>query len=131
MNHDVAYHQSRSDRLLLGLAAGQGTFYLVTGIWPLVSMRTFEAVTGPKTDEWLVNTVGLLLAVVGGTLLISARKGRIPPEMAMIGAGSAAALGTISFVNAARGRISKVYLVDAAIELGLVTAWGALWRAAR
>jgi hypothetical protein len=27
----------------------QGTYYLITGIWPLLSVRTFMLVTGPKT----------------------------------------------------------------------------------
>ena len=37
----------------------QGLFYVVTGLWPLVSLSTFEFVTGPKTDDWLVHMVGL------------------------------------------------------------------------
>jgi hypothetical protein len=34
----------------------QGAYHLVTGVWPLVSMRTFASVTGPKVDKWLVKT---------------------------------------------------------------------------
>jgi hypothetical protein len=37
---------------------GQGAFYLSSGVWPLISMRTFERITGPKTDKWLVKTGG-------------------------------------------------------------------------
>lgn len=44
-----------------GLPLGQGLFYLTSGIWPLIDMPSFEAVTGRKTDKWLVKTVGLLL----------------------------------------------------------------------
>lgn len=32
------------------VGAVQGTFYLATGIWPLVHIESFVAVTGPKTD---------------------------------------------------------------------------------
>ncbi|MDC0681379.1 hypothetical protein [Sorangium atrum] len=105
------------------LAGAQGLFYALAGIWPLVNLRTFEAVTGPKSDRWLVKTTGLLIAVIGTTLVISARRGRIPPEVALLGGGAAAGLGTSALVYALRGRISKIYLVDAAIELGLATAW--------
>lgn len=105
------------------LARAQGGFYVITGLWPLVSMRTFEAVTGPKVDRWLVKTTGLLIAVVGTTLLISGRKRRVPPEIALLGGGGAAALGTCSLVYALRGRISRVYLLDAAVEFGLAAAW--------
>ena len=105
------------------LARTQGFFYVVTGIWPLVSIRTFEAVTGPKFDRWLVKTTGLLIAVVGTTLLVSGRRGRVPPEIALLGGGGAAALGTCSLVYALRGRISRVYLLDAAVELALAATW--------
>jgi len=32
-------------------------FNLAFGIWPLILYRSFEAVSGPKTDHWLVKTV--------------------------------------------------------------------------
>jgi protein-S-isoprenylcysteine O-methyltransferase Ste14 len=34
----------------------------------LVSRRTFEAVTGPKADFWLAQTVGVLVACIGSAL---------------------------------------------------------------
>jgi hypothetical protein len=37
------------------IMVGQDPFYFGSGVWPLLSMRTF--VTGPKTDKWLVKTV--------------------------------------------------------------------------
>ena len=36
--------------LPVALAYAQGGFYLVTGIWPLVSIGSFQRVTGPKVD---------------------------------------------------------------------------------
>jgi hypothetical protein len=47
------------------------------------------------------------------------------PEAAALAIGSAAALGAVDTVYAARGRISKVYLLDAAAELALVATWTA------
>src|SRR4051794_39884270 len=35
------------------LARVHGTFNVVGGVWPLVSLRTFERVFGPKEDKWL------------------------------------------------------------------------------
>ena len=105
------------------LAKGQGLYYLATGVWPLVSMRTFEAVTGPKTDKWLVKTVGVLVAVIGGVLLLGGRRRRVEPETALLAAGSAAGLAVIDTVYPLRGRISKIYLLDAVVEVVLVGAW--------
>ena len=64
----------------------QAVYYIVTGVWPLVGIDTFQAVTGPKTDNlptggegdhWLVMTVAVLVLVVGPALLIAAVRRRI------------------------------------------------------
>jgi len=41
---------------------------MVIGIWSLVSIGSFQKVTGPKTDVWLVKTVGVLVIGVGAAL---------------------------------------------------------------
>lgn len=111
--------------LASALAAGQGAFYLATGVWPLVHDRSFQAVTGPKVDVWLVKTVGSLVAVVGGVLLAAGLRRSVSTELRVIAAGSAAALAAIDIVYASRRRISPIYLADAVVEIGLVAAWGA------
>jgi hypothetical protein len=105
------------------LTLGQGLYYVATGIWPLFSMRTFEAVTGPKTDRWLVKTVGVLVGVIGATLILAGRRRRVGPEPALLAAGSAAGLAAVDTVYATRGRIAKIYLLDAILEVVLVAAW--------
>ena len=57
-----------------GLPLEQGLFDLTSGIWPLLDMPSFEAVTGRKTDKWLVKTVGLLVAVSGSALNVLRKK---------------------------------------------------------
>jgi hypothetical protein len=109
------------------LARLQAIFYVVTGVWPFVSMRTFEAVTGPKVDRWLVKTVGALVAVIGCALALASRRRQLAPEVVLVAAGSAAALAAIDTVYVARRRISPVYLLDAAAEIALAAAWGRCW----
>lgn len=41
-------------------------FYLAAGLWPIVSLHSFEAVTGPEQDDWLVKTIGGLIAAIRG-----------------------------------------------------------------
>jgi hypothetical protein len=53
----------------LTLARLQGTANLMGGLWPLLHLKSFEAVFGPKTDRWLVKTVSGLLVVNGLTQL--------------------------------------------------------------
>jgi hypothetical protein len=105
------------------LALGQGCYYLATGVWALVSIRTFEAATGPKVDRWLVKTVGVLVSVIGAVLMLAGWRRRVEPEPALLAAGSAAGLAAIDTVYATKGRISKIYLLDAAVEVALVAAW--------
>jgi hypothetical protein len=105
------------------VAAVQGAWFAATGVWALVDIRSFQAVTGPKTDLWLVKTVGVLVTSIGATLLLAGSRRRIAPETAVLGATSAAALAGIEAWYVARKRIAKVYLGDAAVELGLAGAW--------
>jgi hypothetical protein len=109
------------------LARLQALYYIATGIFPLLSMRGFEAITGPKVDRWLVKTVGALVAVIGGGLALASRRREVAPEVAFIAAGSAAALAAIDGVYVAKGRISAAYLLDAVAELALVAGWARLW----
>jgi hypothetical protein len=111
------------------VAAVQGLFYLATGVWPLLHIDSFMAVTGRKTDVWLVYTVGVLVAVVGAVLLLAARSGRTTPEVVLLAVGCALALAGIDVVFVSRGVIDPIYLADAAAEVVLVT-WWALARAA-
>ena len=112
------------------LARLQAVIYLVTGIWPLLSIRSFEAISGPKTDRWLVKTVGLLVAVVGAMLALASTSRRVTPEVVVVAAGSAASLATIDIVYVAKRRISPIYLLDAVMELGFVAGWIAFSRRA-
>jgi hypothetical protein len=104
-------------------AIAQGLYYVITGVWPLLSMRSFEAVTGPKVDTWLVKTVGLLLTVIGLVEASAGVRRTLAPEVSLLGVGSAAALATVDIVYVRIGRISKVFLLDALAELLLIAAW--------
>ncbi len=108
---------------LARLAVAQGAFYVATGVWPIVHLRSFEAVTGPKLEGWLVKTVGAMIAAIGGTLLSAGWRRRVVPEEVALAVGSAAALTAVDVLYVARRRISPVYLLDAVAETALVAAW--------
>jgi hypothetical protein len=108
-------------------AALQSLYFLGSGIWPLVHMPSFLAVTGPKDDVWLVETVGVLVVFIGVGLGISALRGRVSTEMAVIAATTAIGLATIEIIYVARGRIAAVYLLDAVIETAILALWATCW----
>jgi hypothetical protein len=99
-----------------------GLYYLVTGIWPLVSIRTFEAVTGPKTDDWLVQTVGVLAAVIGATLLYAARQRSPARETVFLSVISAVGFVAVEVVFVLLGMIGAIYLADAAVQVSFLFA---------
>lgn len=98
----------------------QALYYIATGLWPLLSRRAFERVTGPKSDWWLVQMVGLLAASTGATLAIGARDERPTQAIRALALLSALSFTGIDVVHSMRGRISKIYLADAVVEIALV-----------
>jgi hypothetical protein len=105
------------------VAAGQGVYYLATGVWPLVSMRTFEAVTGRKRDRWLVRVVGLLAIAMGSLIVRESADPRPDPAPGLAGA---AAFGTASLWYWARGQINHAYALDGLVEAATFGTWLAL-----
>jgi hypothetical protein len=106
------------------LLAAHSGYYIVTGVWPLASRRTFERVTGPKADFWLVQTVGILVGSIGLGLAQALRRSRdIPAELRTVAVSSAAGLALIDVIFVAKGRIQPIYLADAVMEAALLGAW--------
>lgn len=110
----------------------QGVFYLITGLWPLVSIASFQAVTGPKTDHlitghesdhWLVMTVAVLIVAIGITLLTAAWRQSHSPESAVLAMGAALGLTAIDIIYVSRQVIQPIYLVDAAVEITFIVGW--------
>jgi hypothetical protein len=100
----------------------QGGYYLLSGLWPLVHMDSFERVTGRKTDRWLVRTVGTLAVAIGSGLLQAGRRGEVPRELDTVARLASIGFVSVEIPTAARGRISPIYLLDAVVELGFLAA---------
>lgn len=100
-----------------------GAFYVATGLWPLVHYRSFEKVTGPRADRWLVKTFGAVIAAVGVSLLLGGFRRARRRALKPVGTGVSLATGLANLLYAGRGRISPVYLTDAVAEAALFGAW--------
>lgn len=92
----------------------QGWFYLLTGLWPIFHMRSFETVTGPKTDKWLVRTVALMISC-SGIIFIRFHETEAALWLAII---NALCLSAIDIYYSIKNVIRKVYLLDALVEIG-------------
>jgi hypothetical protein len=127
----MAANPFRYSGLLRTVCFGQGLYFALTGVWPLVDMKSFMAVTGFKVDQWLVKTVGVLILVVGLVLLSAARARRISPEVLGLAVGCALGLTAIDVYYVLIDRIRDVYLLDALAEVALVAAWMVAWFSAK
>lgn len=107
-------------RLLLAI---QASYILITGIWPLIHIESFMAITGYKTDIWLVKTVGALLIPIASCLFcfLITHTSHLPPFI--LGSFTAAAFAAIDFFYVFNNQISEVYLLDGAIELIFIAWW--------
>lgn len=107
----------------LTLSRAHGLFNVVNGLWPLLHMRSFEAVFGPKVDRWLVRTVaGLLLS--NGLAQVRAETDPVSISHAKrTGIGTAATLAAIDLAYAPAGRIRRIYLLDAVAEITWILLW--------
>ena len=86
-------------------------------------MRSFLAVTGPKTDLWLVETVGVFVASIRAGLLVSAARGTQMLEIALVAVLAAIGLAAVDVIYVNRGVISRFYLADALLEALFIAAW--------
>ena len=107
---------ARSRGLRRVVLLGQGSYYLVTGIWPLLHYPSFEKITGPKTDDWLVKTIGATIAVVGAVLLWAGARRIDSRECLALSLGTATSLSAAELTYVAKGRISPVYAGDAILH---------------
>ncbi len=113
-----------SARRIAGLQAG---YYVLTGLWSILHRRSFERITGPKCEYWLVRTVGALALAIGAVLGLAVAGGR-RREGAALAIGSGLAF-VASDLQAARSS-SRVYLGDALLHLALLPAWLRSWKRA-
>jgi hypothetical protein len=105
----------------------QGFYYLLLGVWPLVSLSTYQRLTGHGGDLPLAEVVGVLMLVIGGTLCLAAYRKQGSPEVLFLAFASAGGVVLLDIHFLSRG-LSAVYLVDAVIEVGLVLFWVYGWR---
>jgi hypothetical protein len=90
-----------------------------------VHRDSFEAVTGPKADFWLVRTVGGLAAACGVVLGVSVIRGRQNAEIQLL-SGAQAIVFVAADVFAAKTQ-SRVYAGDVVVQAACFPAWFVPW----
>jgi hypothetical protein len=110
---------SMDQRVTLTLLA---LYYIATGLWPIVDVGSFQKITGPKSDLWLVKCTGGLVAAVGVALICSLFEPQLPFTIIALAAAVAVTLTIVDIVYVVKGVISPIYIADACIEALLLAA---------
>lgn len=112
---------------MIVLAVLHGLYNMIGGLWPLLHMDSFEIVTGPKRDEWLVRTVAGILLFIGLLLLHDALvRRRVDRTLRLVAGGIAGVLGIVAVAGSLTRVISFVYTVDGTIHCLFCVAWAVL-----
>jgi TRAP-type uncharacterized transport system fused permease subunit len=89
----------------------------------LVHMKSFIAVTGPKLDIWLVQTVAVLILAIGVFILLQLKYHSPIIPVAIMAIIMSAGLAIIDFYYASIDRISDVYALDGILQVAFTVAW--------
>jgi TRAP-type uncharacterized transport system fused permease subunit len=107
-------------RLLLWI---EGLYSLVTAIWPILDIDSFMKVTGPKTDQWLVKTVSVLILSIAVFFLVQLRYNSPIVPVAILGILFSAGLIVIDFYYPSIDRISNIYMADGVVQIIFLLCW--------
>ena len=116
---------ARLNAILQAVPWVHAAYFITGGLWSVLDRRSFEAISGPKVDYWLVRTVGGLLTAVGAVIAAPTGMGGSLRKFRWLAMGTSGVLIAIDLVYVAKRRISPVYLLDAATNLMLIAGWSA------
>jgi hypothetical protein len=109
-------------KIFRAILIAHAVYILITALWSIIDIESFMRVTGPKTDVWLVKTVGALLIPVAICMISSIETpNRLP--VSVLGAGIALSFIVIDLYYALSDVISDIYLADAFLEFLFLLGW--------
>src|SRR5437667_11325319 len=98
-----------SIHLLSSIAVAQSLFFVLTGLWPIVSIRAFQNVSTSRKDFWLVKSAGLMLGIAGSLLTGAGFRQQTSPLISIMAITTAAVLMVIDLVYVGFKKISRIY----------------------
>lgn len=107
----------------LRIAKLQAVFNILGGAWPILSLKSFEWVYGPKQEDWLQKTSGGLLLASGVALALTEDSPDSVRMARRIGVGVAMTYLLVDLIYVPKGRLRKTYIQDALCEAGWLIAW--------
>jgi hypothetical protein len=107
----------RRDRWRRWLLSGQGAYYVLTGVWPLVHFPSFADAVALRINPFQAQSFAAVIIVVGGSLIEAARREPPGPFPTMLGAATAAAIALISLWWLPRLGTASILWIDVLVEV--------------
>jgi hypothetical protein len=113
----------RRDYFIKYLLLAQSGYTLLTALWGLLDIDSFMAVTGPKTDIWLVKAVSVLFVSIALSLIVSFVFNPSDKSSATLAITVSIGIAIIDFYYSLNHIIRPVYIVDGCIQLIFFCCW--------
>jgi len=107
------------DRWRRWLLAGQGAYYVLTGLWPLVHFSSFATVMSQHINPFQAQAFGAVIAVLGGSLMEAARREPPGPFPTLLGAAIASAIALVSLWWLPRLAATSILWIDLVLEVAI------------
>jgi hypothetical protein len=102
----------------------QGTYYVLTGIWPLAHFSSFSRAVALAVNPFQAQAFGAVLIVIGAHLLEAARRESPDASATLLGLAVAGAVSVVNMIWLPRlGTVSALWgdlLIEVAIAVTLV-----------
>ena len=125
-NMEDQLHNRYPSKQMRALVVIQGSYYMVTALWPLIHIESYMALVGPITDIWLAKTVATMVIAIAITMFyhLSLRTDHRP--LVLLGMSSSLAFVYTDMYYTTKGTLSYIYLLDAAAEFLFLVVWSIL-----
>jgi hypothetical protein len=102
----------KRDLFITILALAHGIYFVLGGAWPLIDMRSFEFINGPKSDHIQVRAIAGISLFIGAALLWCVHRGVIENPMRLVVAGAGGTLAIVMFNPSGPGGIEQAMLAQ-------------------
>lgn len=110
------------DRWRRWVLLGQGVYYVLIGLWPLLHFRSFARFVALNVIPFQAQAFAAVTVVIGASLVEAARREAPGPYPTMLGAAVAGAIALVSLFWLPRLGVASGLWIDFAIELAVAAA---------
>lgn len=101
----------------------QGSYYMVSALWPLIHIESYMWLVGPITDVWLAKTVATMVIAISITMFFHLILNTDSRPLILLGIATSLAFAYTDTYYTVNGTLSSIYFLDAAAEFLFLITW--------